>query len=163
RLDARIDAARTYRVKQRVVPVGDRTGLGAGGEIGPEPLLLGRSDVHGDRGGEDDHVPTPEIVAVISLGRIARRRPEVAEVARGVGRQVVVLTGGRLSARLLTAPGGVVAGGILRRRAAGVGIVPGGEDGTGDAVEQPARRIVIRRRARPDVACTYEDGAAGRG
>src|SRR5438132_784963 len=66
-----------------VVPVSEGTVLRMGGEIGPDPLLLGRAGTgRGDAVARHD-MPGAEIVAVITLGRIARRGPEVGQVVGG--------------------------------------------------------------------------------
>src|SRR5205807_8008482 len=82
------------RAEARVVPVRQGTRLRRGGEVRSQPLLLRRAGAHVDGAVEHDHVPRPEVVAVIAFGGIARGRPEVAEVARGA-RGLILLVAGR--------------------------------------------------------------------
>src|SRR2546428_8161875 len=63
----------------RVMPVSEGAALGMRGEVSPKPLVLGRARAHGDVAVEGYDVPGAEIVAVVSLGGIARRGAEVAE------------------------------------------------------------------------------------
>src|SRR5207249_9447115 len=75
------------------------------GEVSPEPLLLSRARVHRDVAVERHDVPGAEIVAVVSLGGIARRGPEVGEVVRGGRARVILVVAKRgRRARLVPAP-----------------------------------------------------------
>src|SRR5213596_3394060 len=85
---------------------------------------------------QGDDVPVAQVVAVVALGGIARRRAEVAEVAGGPGCVVLVVAGYRLGAGFVPAPGRVVAIGVVAARGVGVGVVPGHEHGARDGVEQ---------------------------
>src|SRR5438105_3426039 len=76
---------------------------------------------------EDNDVPGAEVVAVPTLPDLAGGGPEVVEVAGGVGRAVLVVAGRRPDPVLVAAPGRVVAGGEVRRRAVLVDVVAGRE------------------------------------
>src|SRR2546428_1199513 len=99
-----------------MVPVRHGALRGVGGEIGPEPLLLGAARAHVDVAVERDHVPGPEIVAVVTLSGIARRRAEIAEVAGCARRQVVLVARRGSGARDVPPPRGSVAVGIVGTR-----------------------------------------------
>ena len=177
RVDDDLDTRRVQRVPQRadvgvgrilgieqwVVPVGDGTARRMGGEVGAQPLLLGRARRRGDGRAaavEHDDVPTAEVVAVVTLRRIARRGAEVAEVARRISRLVVPVAGRRARARFLSPPVGVVALLVLGERALVEGVVPGGEHGARDVVEQRGRRLVARAVAAGDVPGADEGGGS---
>src|SRR5437879_10611070 len=89
--------------------IGERATLRARGEIGAQPLLLRRARGLRDVAVKGDDVPVAQVVAVVALRRIARGRTEVAEIAGGPGRAVLVVAGDRPGARLVPAPGGGVA------------------------------------------------------
>ena len=146
------------RVEQRMVPVGERTTRGVGGEIGAQPLHLGRRGGGRDQAGaaaiQDDDVPGAEVVAVVALLRVPGRAAEVAEVPGGVRRLVVAVAGRRLGARLVLSPARVVAGVVLRQRAVVVGGVAGREHRARDAADERRRGVVAGRLALRDVAGT---------
>src|SRR6185503_13430808 len=75
-----------------MMPVREGATRRARGEIGTQPLLLDRADAHVDGAVQHDDVPVAEVVAVEPLRRGARRRPEVAVVARGAAGLVIQIT-----------------------------------------------------------------------
>ena len=156
------------RVPGVVIPVQDpRAVLGlvpdrrgalrrARGEVGLEPLLLGRAGAGIDVVVDDDDVPGAEVEAVVALGRDPRGGAEIGVVRRGAGNRVVVIPRHRLGARLMTSPRRVVAVRELVGRAVGVDVVSGGEHGALDVVEQRGGRFVLRHVADADVAGAHE-------
>ena len=97
-------------------------------------------------------MPVAEVVAVVAARGIPRRGAEVAEVARGTRRLVVVVPGDRERARLVPAPARVVALGVVRVRADGEGVVPERRDGAGrHQVEQGSSGFVAGAVAARDV------------
>src|SRR5829696_7684871 len=93
-----------------MVPVGQGAGGGMRGQIGAQPLLLGGALVTAAHlravGVEDHDVPTPQLVAVVALLGIPRRRPEVAEVVGRLRSQVLVVANSGAGAVLVPAPTG---------------------------------------------------------
>ena len=163
---ADVGVGRILGIEQRVVPVGDSTACRMGGEVGAQPLLLGRACGRGDARAaavEHDDVPSAEVVAVVTLRGIARGGAEVAEIARGIGRLVVPVAGRRARARLLPPPVGVVTLLVLGERALVEGVVAVREHGARDVVEQRGRRLVCRPVAAADVPRADEgDGSRSR-
>src|SRR2546426_6027350 len=100
------------------MPVGERAALGAGRQIGAQPLLLGRARPVGDLAVQRDDVPRAEVVTVVALGGITRGRAEVAEVAGRVVAHVVVIAGNRPGAGLVAAPSRGVAVRVVATRPA---------------------------------------------
>src|SRR5207249_9415735 len=98
--------------ERRLVP--DRHGalLRARGEVRLEPLLLGRAGARVHVVVDRDHVPRPEVVAVVSLRRVTRSGTEIVVVSRSA-RGIVVIARYRPGARLVTPPGCTVAMGKL--------------------------------------------------
>src|SRR5207247_8288081 len=120
-------------------------------EVSPEPLLLGRARAHGDVAVERHDVPRAEIVAVVSLGGIARRGAEVAEVVGGGRARVILVVAERGGgADLVPAPARVVAVLVVRERAARVDIVAEGEHGARSRVEDGGRGLIAAGAARGD-------------
>src|SRR4051812_5405879 len=88
-------------------------------EVGVEPRRLPRRATRRRvyaRAVEDDHVPRTEVVAVVRAVRVGcgrtelcELRAEIVEVARGVGRLVLVVADRRPRPGLEGAPGRVVA------------------------------------------------------
>src|SRR5215218_4855097 len=76
---------------------------------------------------EHDNTPAAPLVSIVAFGGIPCPASEVAEVAGGVWRKVLMVAYRGLGAALLRAPGGVVAVLELRSGAVGVGVVPEGE------------------------------------
>ena len=79
-------------------------------EVGAEPALLFRAGRAGDLAAarvrvQADHVPLAEVEAVVPLPGLAALRAEVREVARRVGRAVLVVSRHRVDPRLVAAPG----------------------------------------------------------
>src|SRR5437660_6438426 len=146
------------RVESRVMPVGHRALGRVGGEIGAEPLLLDAARAHVDVAVEHDHVPRAEVVAVVALGGIARSRAEIAEVAGRARGDIVFVAGGGIGACLVPAPGRAVAVGEVAARAVHVDVVPRGEHGAGDRVEDARGRFIGRLVAARDVARSYQHG-----
>src|SRR5205823_12539317 len=104
-------------------------------EISPEPLLLRRPGAHVEVAVQRDDVPGAEVEAVIALARLARRRTEVAEIARSSGGVVVVVAGNRPGAGLVPAPSRIVAVGVFGAGTVRVRIIARREHGAGDRVE----------------------------
>src|SRR6266700_567348 len=98
----------------RHMPVGERAALGARGQIGLEPQLLGRAGGRGDAGVQDHDVPGAEIVAVVALAALAGSAAEVVEVGGGARDPVFQVVVGGMRARFVAAPRGVVAVGEIR-------------------------------------------------
>src|SRR5881396_295031 len=121
------------------------------GEVSAEPLLLGRARAHGDVTVERHDVPGAEIIAVVSLGGIARRGPEVGEVVRGSRARVILVVAERgRRARLVPAPARVVAVLVIRERPARVDIVAEVEHGARCRIEDGGRGLVAAGAARGD-------------
>src|SRR5438093_12884886 len=129
-------------LKRGLLDVGDRAGRPRGREIALQPRELSGSggDVHPTVQGND--VPRAEVVAVVALPGLACGAPEVGEVGSGAGRVVVVNAGCGTRARLVTAPGRVVAVREVAHRPVGIGVVPGRENRAVDAVEQGRSGLV---------------------
>jgi hypothetical protein len=89
-------------------------------------------------------VPFAQVVGVVAFIGVARGRAEVAKVARRTRRVVVVAARCRVRPRLVAAPAGVVAVLVLGGGSGVVGVVAGGEDRAGDAVEQLGGLLVAR-------------------
>src|SRR6266567_7648789 len=124
---------------------------------------------------EDDNVPATEIVAVVSLRRIAGDRPVVLEVPVRVSAGIFVIAWRGTCSRLLTSPGWLIALLVLLDRPVFVGVVPCREHhhlagGVGDHLVQEVRgqRVVLlcagRNVARPNeyrvvrFGCAYRRG-----
>src|SRR5256885_16235204 len=88
-----------------MMPVGEGAQARVCREVAPEPLLLRRAGIHGDVAVQDDDVPGAQLEAVIALRGVARRRAEIAVIARRAARVVIVVAGRRLGAGLVAAPG----------------------------------------------------------
>ena len=150
-------------IEAGIVPVSDDALLGGGGEVGLEPQLLGGAHGHRDVAVQRHDVPAPQVVAVIALRRISRRRTEVAEVSRGARRRVIEVARSRQRARVVASPGGRITVGKIGVRPGGGGIITCRKHGTGDAVEQFGRGLVARLRARGDVAGADQRNCRSRG
>ena len=144
------------------MPIGDGAALRARGEVGLEPLLLGRAGAVRDVRVQGDDVPIAQVVAVIALRGVAGRRAEVAEIAGGAGRVVIVVARCRPGARFVPTPGRAVAVRVVGARAIGVGVVAQGENGARDGVQQVRGERIRVHRAIGDVAGPDEDDRAGR-
>src|SRR6266566_2414006 len=95
------EAAGGSRVKPGPVPHGERALSRVRREIRPEPLLLRGASGGGDVGAdavEHDDVPGAEVVAVVTLIRVAGRGPEVVEGTGRAGAGVVLEASGDNSA-----------------------------------------------------------------
>src|SRR5205807_10671262 len=134
--------------------------LRGGGEVGLEAGLLRRADRRGHEARvavQHDDVPGAELVAVVTLGRIAGGRAEVAEIARGGGaRVVVVVARHRIGTGLVAPPARVVAVLVVGGGAVGIAGVAQREHGAGDAVEQGGGGLVVGAVAARDVARPYQ-------
>src|SRR6266571_9228839 len=109
-------------------------------QVGPEPRLLWRSSAHGDEAVKRHEVPRAEIVAVVPLGGIARRRPEVGEVVGGGRARVILVVAKRGGgAGLVPAPARGIAILEVRERSARVNVVADREDSAGDGVKDGRR------------------------
>src|SRR5215210_3116966 len=78
-----------------MVPVGQGAGRGMGFEVLAQPRLLRRAGTTppdlGAVGVEDHDVPGSQLIAVVALLGIPRRRTKVAEVAAGSACQILVV------------------------------------------------------------------------
>src|SRR5205823_12494748 len=122
------------------------------GEITAKPALLRRSlltaaDLRAVRV-QGDEVPTTEVEAVVPASGRARRSPEVAEVARGAARLVLVIAGRRPRDPLHAPPRPGVREEVLRVRAVLVLVVPEREHSRIAASEQEVRGRELPARAR---------------
>src|SRR5439155_25459140 len=115
---------------QGLVVVSELAGLRGRGEVGLEPVVLLRAEVHRDVVVESNDVPGALVVTVVSLTDRARRSPEVGEVSSGPGGVVLVVTRRRMCPRFVPAPARVVAVLVVGVRAVLVSVVACGEDGS---------------------------------
>src|SRR5918994_4758325 len=106
-------------------------------------------------------MPGPEVVGVVALLRVARGGAEVAKVARGARRKVLVVAHARLRARLEASPGGVVAPLELEARPGVVDVVTEDRDRAVDVLEKGGRCLVAGTPAGGDVPRADEDRVAG--
>src|SRR5215204_6444341 len=149
RLHLRGVAATTANVEAeaRMVPIGQRTGSGMGGQVGAQPLPLGRTcpTPAGLAAVAVEHhdVPAPQVIAIVAPAGAAAvgvqrrgRRPEVAKVAGGSRGQVIVVAHGGTGAALVPAPARIVALGNLLGRTGLVGKVPQGSHGARSPIEE---------------------------
>src|SRR5439155_176849 len=104
------------------VPVGEGAAPGAGRDVLPLPLLLSGLKRYVERYVDGYEEPIDEVVAVVTLRGITGGGAEVAEVSGGPRRRVLVVPGHRVGARLVPSPGGVVAVGVVGRRAVRISV-----------------------------------------
>ena len=161
------EAAGGSRVKPGPVPHGERALSRVRREIRPEPLLLRGASGGGDVGAdavEHDDVPGAEVVAVVTLIRVAGRGPEVVEGTGRAGAGVVVVVPERgPGSGDVPPPAGSVATLVGGERATGIGVVADGEHRPRDAVQQCGRGFVVAAGAASDVPRAYEnEGPRGR-
>src|SRR5688572_2259204 len=127
------------RAEERVVPVRHHTGARMRGQVGPQPAFLRRPHpAAADLGAvrvQRVHAPGASVIGIPAPVRVAGRRSEVAEVPRRAGRLVLVVARCGARPRRMPAPARPVAGAELPERAAFVGVVAGGEDGSREAVQ----------------------------
>src|SRR5439155_5036901 len=114
----------------------------------------------GNEAVERHDVPRAEIVAVVPLGGIARRGPEVGEVIGGGRARVVLVIAKRGGgARFVPPPARGIAVLEVRERSARVNVVADREDGAGDRVEDGRRgRITSGGAARNGPGPNERDG-----
>src|SRR6266568_5018671 len=143
-----------------MVGVREGTPLGARREILLQPLHLGGGGPVGDDGVERNDVPVTEIVAVVPLRGIPRRRAEITEVTGGPRRHVIVVSGDRVDPRLMPAPRGSEAVREVGGGSIGVHVVADRDYAAGDVVEQRGGGFVPGRGARRDVPGTHDDDDA---
>src|SRR5439155_6769907 len=93
----------------------------------------------GDLAVQRDDMPRAKVVTVVALGGITRRGTEVAEVAGRVVTHIVVIPGDRAGARLVAAPGGRVAVGVVATGPVRIRVVAQREHGARDRVHQIRR------------------------
>src|SRR5581483_6853372 len=114
------------RAEARMVPVGEGTGGGMGGEVIAQPALLRRARLTAAHLGaiavDHDDVPRAESVAVVPFAGIAGIT-EVREVRSRAVRRVVVVARRRPRAQLVPTPGRPIALSILVAGARRVGII----------------------------------------
>ncbi len=138
---------RLRRREPRVMEDRDRACGRVRREIGLEPQGLGRCRATAPDVGavrvEHDGVPGPDRVAVVGLACWRRSRSEIAQVPLRTRGLVILVTRRRLRARLGAAPGRAIAVGEFLRRRVRVDVVPCGEYGPGDRVEELRRRLVL--------------------
>src|SRR5688572_8817246 len=91
------------------MPVGQRAAPGARREVGPQPLLLSGAGGHADAAVQRNDVPIAEVVAVVSPAGRTRVGAEVGIVWGGARRVVLVVPRRRTRARLVPAPGRLIA------------------------------------------------------
>src|SRR5207247_2208603 len=96
----------------RQVPVGECALRRVGAQVRLEPQLLRRARRRGDRAVQRDDVPRAQVVAVITLGRIAGGGAEVAIIARRSGGGVLRVARDGVGAGLLPPPRRAVTVGI---------------------------------------------------
>src|SRR5207247_10779296 len=113
-------------------------------------------------GVQDNNWPGAEVEAVVP--RVARSGA-VTEVVERPGRRtglVLVIAEGGVGARLVPAPGRVVAAHVGAERTIGERVVAEGEDGARDGVEDPRRQLVAVDTATRDVAGREQYGVGCR-
>src|SRR3990172_10418237 len=110
-----------------MVPIGRDTGCRVDSQVCPQPLLLHGASVAAPYlraiAVEHHDVPGAKVIAVVALGWVTGRGPEVVEVAGGSSRVVFVVTRRRHRPGLVTAPGGIVVVGELGVSASAIGVV----------------------------------------
>ena len=131
-------------------------------QIGAQPRELRRALTHRHVRVQRDDVPAAEIERVVPQPGGAGALAEVVEIRRRARRLVFVVAGSRVGARLVTAPGAVVALEV-RRIALHVGVVAGGEHRAGNVVQQLGRRFRAWLPAHVDVAGANQDRFRDRG
>ena len=152
RFHRRVALSGAPREEARVMPVGNRAARRARGEIAAEPLLLRRACGGRDAAVQHHDVPVAQVVAVVALAGCPGRRAEIVEIRLRAALLVLDLARRRAGARLVAAPGGVVAlvepilGAVVVRE------VAGGEDRARDPIEQRGGRRVVAVPAGRDVA-----------
>src|SRR5205807_10048979 len=104
-----------------------------------------------------DDVPRAQVVAVIAAPWRAGLLAVVGVVRRRRAAVVVVVPGRRTGARLVSAPRGIVAVGERARPPTRVRVVPGGEHGARNPVQQGRGRLRSARAAVRDVARADQD------
>jgi hypothetical protein len=124
------------RAEGRVVGVGQDAACFAGREVAAQPGLLLSHGFALKVAVERDQVPGAEVEAVVALVRLAGPPAPIGVVGRGFGAAVFVVAGHGPTARLVPAPGEVVAALELGLGATPVGQVAEDEDSAGQAVEQ---------------------------
>src|SRR5205807_7340113 len=140
------------RAEAREIEVGDDAASRCCGEVALQPRELRGRGTDIDLRIERHHVPGAEVVAVVALPCRPGGAAEIAEIGGSPGGVVVVDPGRGAGARLLAAPGRVVAVGEVAGRAVGVDVVAGGVNGARDGVEQRRGGFVPGRAAVGDVA-----------
>src|SRR4051812_22201457 len=102
-------------------------------------------------------MPRAQLEAVVA----ATFRPgvfgKVIEVGRSAGGAVIVVAGRWPGARLVSAPGWVVAISELLGRAGSVGVVAKRKNRSFDPIEQPRGRLRACRSASGNISCADED------
>ena len=143
-----------------MVQVSQCTALGAGREIGSQPLLLQRARCVRHVAVQGDDVPIAEVVAIVALRWIAGRRAEVPEIAGGSGSAVLVVARNRPGPSFLPAPRRSVAVRVVGARTVGVRVVAGDEHRAGDGVEQVRREGIPVQAAVGDISGPNKYGTA---
>ena len=150
REDRGADGGRT-RIERRQVPVGECALRRVGAQVRLEPQLLRRARRRGDRAVQRDDVPRAQVVAVITLGRIAGGGAEVAIIARRAGGGVLRVARHGVGAGLLPPPRRAVTVGIGGAIPGRADVVPRDEDRAGNGVQQFSGRGIVVMRAEGDV------------
>ena len=152
---------RRPRAEPGGVPEGDGASARVGRQIGAEPRHLRRGGAHVDLAVQREDVPAAEIVGVVAPPRGPRRGAEVPEIPPCSRRLIVVIAGHRTGAVAMAAPAHRVAAGVVRRGSVGVGVVPGGEHGARDFVEQVGGGLGLASAAARNVAGAHQDRRGG--
>src|SRR5262249_53873062 len=125
--------------EERLMKISKRARDGMGKKVSAEPFFLARTGfAAADFGAlaiENDDVPGAEIVAVITVVRIAGGCAKVLEIISCAFLMKFVIARSGACAILYAAPGFVVANEVLLA-AVGIGKVAGGEDSAGDLFEE---------------------------
>ena len=156
-IDRRESVARG-RAEAWDVPHGERALGGVGGQVRLEPQFLRRAGRRGDVAVQHDDVPGAQVVAVVELSRVARRRPEILPIARRTRTEPLHVPGRRPRARLVPAPRGVITVDKIWGAAARAQyVIAEREHGAGDRVENRGRGFVIGAVAPRDVPGAHQD------
>ncbi len=88
----------------RMMPIRECALLGVSGELGAQPLFLGRSGGHRDVVVQHHDMPRTQVVAVVVLRRVPRGRAEVLVVSRGARGLVILIAYARPRPRFIATP-----------------------------------------------------------
>jgi len=105
-------------------------------------------------------MPGSQVVGVVALRPVARRRTKVIELTTRAGYMIVMISWNRFRAVFVAAPRWPVTVIELGQRTVRVDVVAYGENGASNVVEEFGSRLVLRAAAIGDVACAHEDRVA---